>query len=72
VKIVKSGTSIIAYVNGTKVESDPKYNKDFIKEMALLSSSIFNKLEWTSDTVSKNPPEDKGRVYISNIKITKD
>lgn len=72
VKIVKSGTSIVAYVNGTKVESDPKYKQDYDKEMALSSSASFNKLEWTSDTVSKNPPEDKGQVFISNIKITKD
>lgn len=72
VKIVKSGTSIIAFINGTKVESDPKYKQDYEKEMALPANASFNKLEWGSDTVSKNPPEDKGKVYISNIKITKE
>jgi hypothetical protein len=71
IKIIKSGTSIVAYINGVKVESDPKYKQDYNKEMALGSNTVLNKLEWTSDTVSKNPPEDKGKVYISNVKITK-
>lgn len=71
VKIVKSGTSFTAFINGTKVESDPKYQKDYEKEMALAANAEFNKLEWMSDTVSQNPPEDKGKVYISNIIIRK-
>jgi hypothetical protein len=71
VKIVKSGTSIIAYINGTKVESNPKYKQNYESEMALGAAASFAKLEWTSDTVSQNPPEDKGKVYISNIIITK-
>jgi hypothetical protein len=70
VKIVKSGTSIQAFINGTKVESDPKYKQDYDKEMKLTDNSVFTKLEWKSDTVV--PAEDKGKVYISNIKITKD
>ncbi len=72
VKIVKNGSSLIAYINGTKVESDPKYNQDFAKEMTLGANSVIDKLEWSSDIVSTNPPEDKGKVYISNISITRE
>ncbi len=70
IKIVKSGTSIKAFVNSTKVESDPKYKQDYDKEMKLPDNTVFNILEWKSDTVA--PTEDKGKVYISNIKIIKD
>lgn len=71
VKIVKSGSAIIAYINGTKVESDPKYRQDYEKEMSLGNNTTFTKLEWTSDIVSQNPPIDAGKVYISNIKISR-
>lgn len=71
VRIVRSGQSLVAYINGQKVESDPKYNQDYAKEMSLPANAVLNTLEWTSDVVSTNPPEDKGKVYISNIKITK-
>jgi hypothetical protein len=70
IKIVKSGTSIKAFINGIKVESDPKYRQNYDKEMKLPDNTVFTTLEWKSDTVV--PTEDKGKVYISNIKITKD
>lgn len=69
IKIVKSGTTIIAFVNGTKVESDPKYKRDYLKEMQLSDKNSFTKLEWSTDAVV--PGVDKGNVYISNIIITK-
>lgn len=72
VRIVRSGSSLVAYINGQKVESDPKYKQDYVKEMSIPANAECNKLEWTSDVVSTNPPEDKGKVYISNILIKKD
>lgn len=71
VKIIRNGSSIAAYINGTKVESDPKYKQDYEKEMTVGINTVFDKLEWTSDTVSNNPPVDNGKVYISNILISK-
>lgn len=71
VRIVKSGQQISAFINGQKVESDPKYNQDYAREMGLPVNAVFNKLEWTSDVISTNPPEDKGKVYIGQIKISK-
>lgn len=70
VRIVKLGTSIKAFVNGTQIKSDPKYNQDYEKEMQLPANTAFTNLKWQADTVS--PGEDRGNVYISNIKITKD
>lgn len=70
IRIVKLGTSIKAFVNGTQIKSDPKYNQDYDKEMQLPANTAFANLKWQADTVS--PGEDRGNVYISNIKITKD
>ena len=72
VKLVKSGTTVDAYINGTKVESEARYQQDYAREMAVGAADRFTKLEWTSDQVSQNPPVGKGKVYISNIRIRKD
>ncbi len=70
IRITKSGTSIKAYINGTLVSSDPKYQRDYNKDMQLADNTLFNQMEWKSDVVSDG--ENKGNVYISNIKITKE
>jgi hypothetical protein len=68
VKIVKSGTSIKAFINGVQVKADSKYKQDYDKETKLPDNTLFTNISWRSDTIVAT--EDKGKVYISNIKIS--